>query len=104
MQNLGVPREFIAARSSASVTCQTRFVIRSPINGVVLERNIDDGQGFKAGDVAFRLADHSLVWVMADVAEGDMDALRPGQNVRVTTRAHPGRTFNGTVSGGLSAL
>ena len=65
---------------------------------MVLERNIVDGQGFKAGDVAFRLADHSVIWVMADVPEGDMDALRPGQNVRVTTRAHPGRTFNGKLA------
>ena len=31
-------------------------------------------------------------------AEGDIDALRPGQKVKVTTRAHPGRTFNGTVT------
>ena len=74
------------------------FEYRSPIDGEVLERNIVDGQGFKAGDVLFRLADHSLVWMMADVAEGDIDALRPGQKVTVTTRAHPGRTFKGTVT------
>ena len=74
------------------------FEYRSPIDGDVLERNWSDGQGFKAGDVVFRIADHSVVWMMADVAEGDIDALRPGQQVKVTTRAHPGRMFNGTVT------
>ena len=97
LENLGVPADFIDEVKRERHVPDT-FVIRAPINGVVLERNIVDGQGFKAGDVAFRLADHSLIWVMADVPEGDMDALRPGQNVRVTTRAHPGRTFNGKLA------
>jgi Cu(I)/Ag(I) efflux system membrane fusion protein len=48
--------------------------------------------------VLFRIADHSVVWVMADVAEGDIGALKPGQSVRVTTRAHPGRVFTGKVA------
>ena len=65
---------------------------------MVLERNAVNGQGFKAGDVLFRIADHSVVWVMADVAEGDIGALKAGQSVQVTTRAHPGRVFDGTVS------
>jgi Cu(I)/Ag(I) efflux system membrane fusion protein len=46
----------------------------------------------------FRIADHSLVWVMADVAEGDIGALKPDQPVKVTTRAHPGRVFTGKVA------
>ena len=52
----------------------------------------------KPGDVLFRIADHSVVWVMADVAEGDLGALKPGQSVKVTTRAHPGRVFTGKVA------
>ena len=51
---------------------------RSPIDGEVIERNWSDGQGFKAGDVAFKIADHSIVWMMADVAEGDIAAVRAG--------------------------
>jgi Cu(I)/Ag(I) efflux system membrane fusion protein len=63
-----------------------------------LERNAVDGQAFKAGDVLFRIADHSVVWMMADVAEGDIDALKVGQPVQVTTRAWPGRVFKGNVA------
>ena len=46
----------------------------------------------------FRIADHSVVWMMANVAEGDIDAVKPGESVKVTTRAHPGRTFMGKVT------
>ncbi len=76
------------------------FILRSPISGDVLERNWSDGQGFKAGDVGFRIADHSVVWMMADVAESDIAAVKPGERVEVTTRAYPGRTFKGRGDGG----
>jgi Cu(I)/Ag(I) efflux system membrane fusion protein len=47
--------------------------------------------------VLFRLADHSNVWVMTDVAEGDVGAVRPGQPVMLHTKSHPGRVFRGNV-------
>ena len=95
--NLGVPDEFMAQVQRERSVPDT-ITIRAPRDGVILERNFVDGQGFKAGDVAFRVADHTLVWVLADVAEGDIDAVRPGQSVSVTTRARPGHTFTGTVA------
>jgi Cu(I)/Ag(I) efflux system membrane fusion protein len=95
--NFGVPEEFIEqVERDRKVPDTISWPV--PRDGVVLERNAVDGQGFKAGDVLFRIADHSVVWVMADVAEGDIGALQPGQPAKVTTRAHPGRVFTGTVS------
>ncbi len=95
--NFGVPEEFIEQiKRERKVPYTISWV--APRDGVVLERNAVDGQGFKAGDVLFRIADHSVVWVMADVAEGDIGALKPGQSVTVTTRAHPGRVFSGKVA------
>jgi Cu(I)/Ag(I) efflux system membrane fusion protein len=70
----------------------------APQNGIVLERKAVDGQAFKAGDVLFRIADHSVVWVMADVPEGDVAAVKPGQAVTVRVRAYPGRIFSGKVT------
>ncbi len=95
--NFGVPEEFID-RVIRDRKVPDTISWPAPRDGVVLERNAVDGQGFKAGDVLFRIADHSVVWVMADVAEGDLGALEPGQLVKVTTRAHPGRVFAGKVS------
>lgn len=97
LQNLGVPQEFMDEVKRDRKVPDT-FTYRSPIDGYVLERNWSDGQGFKAGDVGFRIADVSTVWMMADVAESDIDGVRPGQSVRVSTRARPGRIFQGKVT------
>lgn len=97
LQNLGVPQEFMDEVKRDRKVPDT-FTYRSPIDGYVLERNWSEGQGFKAGDVGFRIADVSTVWMMADVAESDIDGVRPGQSVRVSTRARPGRTFQGKVT------
>ncbi len=97
LQNLGVTQEFIDQVKHDRRVPDT-FILRSPISGDVLERNWSDGQGFKAGDVGFRIADHSVVWMMADVAESDIAAVKPGERVEVTTRAYPGRTFKGRVT------
>lgn len=95
--NLGVSEDIIEQIKRDRKVPDT-ITLRAPRDGVVLERNVVDGQAFKAGDVLFRIADHSTVWMMADVAEGDMSAIRPGQSVKVTTRANPGRVFEGTAS------
>lgn len=97
LRNMGVPDEFIEQIKRERRVPDT-LTVRAPMDGVVLERNIVEGQAFKAGDVAFKIADHSMVWVNADVPEGDLTAIRIGQKVSVTTRAHPGRTFTGEVA------
>lgn len=95
--NMGAPPEFIAQIERERRVPDT-ITVRAPRDGVILERNIVEGQGFKAGDVAFRIADHTLVWVLADIAESDLDAVKPGQMVTLTTRARPGRVFSGSVA------
>ena len=70
----------------------------APQDGIVLERKVVEGQAFKSGDVLFRIADHSVVWVMADIAEGDIGAVKPGQAVTLRMRAYPGRMFKGKVA------
>jgi Cu(I)/Ag(I) efflux system membrane fusion protein len=97
LQNLGAPQEFMDQVKRERRVPDT-FVYRSPIDGEIVERNWSDGQSFKAGDVGFRIADHSVVWMMASVAEGDIDAVHAGESVKVRTRARPGRTFTGKVT------
>ena len=97
LRNMGVPDAFIEQIKREHRVPDT-FTVTAPMDGVVLERNIVEGQAFKAGDVAFKIADHSVVWVNADVPEGDLAALHRGQKVSVTTRAHPGRSFVGEVA------
>ena len=70
----------------------------APRDGIVLERNVFEGMRAMPGDTLFRIADHSVIWAMVDVAERDMAAVREGQPVVVRVRGYPERTFPGTVA------
>ena len=69
----------------------------SPRDGVVLERMAVSGMMAEAGDILFRIADVSKVWVIADVPEYELGSVRKGAVVSVIVRNLPGRTFKGTV-------
>lgn len=97
LRNLGVPEDFIETIKRER-RVPDKLTVRSPVDGVIIERNLVQGQAFKAGEVAFRIADHSVMWVNADVPEGDMAAINTGQQVTLTTNAYPGRTFAGAVA------
>lgn len=97
LRNFGVPEAFIDKVKRDRRVPDT-VVITAPFDGIVLERTVVDGQAFKPGDVLFRVADHSIVWVLADVPESEVGTVQPGQSVIVRTRAHPGREFKGKVA------
>ncbi len=75
--------------------------IKSPINGVVLERAVDVGQTVAASmstPTLFILAkDLSQMKVMADVDEADIGQVKAGQNVEFTVDAYLEDTFKGIV-------
>ena len=89
-----------AAVQSAEVDVE-RSRIRSPIDGVVIDRAVDPGQTVQASFAAprlFRLA-HDLreMQITANVSEADIGGVLPGQEVEFTVDAFPGRTFRGRV-------
>lgn len=97
LRNLGIFEDFINQVKRERRVPDTLAMI-APFDGIVLERMVIDGQAFKPGDVLFRVADHSVVWVLADIAESDIGTVQPGQSAIVRTRTHPGRDFKGKVA------
>ena len=57
----------------------------------------DRGDRAQPGDVLFRIADHTLVWAVIDIAERDLGALAVGQPATVKARGFPGREFIGKI-------
>jgi len=76
-------------------------VIHSPIDGVVISRNVDVGQTVAASLSAptlFTIAeDLRKMQVDTYVAEADVGKLKPGMAASFTVDAFPGRRFNGKV-------
>jgi Cu(I)/Ag(I) efflux system membrane fusion protein len=97
LENMDVPKEFIDDIARTRQVPNT-IVWRAPRNGIVLDRMAVEGMRAQAGEVLFRIADHSLVWAIAEVPEAELGALKQGQAVIVRARAHPGREFHGTIA------
>jgi Cu(I)/Ag(I) efflux system membrane fusion protein len=77
---------------------KARLVIRSPLSGQVIEKNVVQGASVEAGAVLFKIADLSTVWIEADVYERDLPFIQPGQEIEAQVDALPGTTFSGEVS------
>jgi membrane fusion protein, copper/silver efflux system len=74
------------------------FTWTAPRDGIVLERNVVPGMRVLPGEVLFRIADHTAVWALVDVAERDLGAVAAGQSVIVRARSYPDKTFTGKVA------
>ncbi len=70
----------------------------SPVDGVLMSKNIVVGARVMPGDELYRLADVSNVWVIADVPEQDVGRVAIGNPVSISVRAYPGETFLGKVA------
>ena len=97
LMNLDVPESAIAALDR-SRTVPTSIEWSAPRDGIVVERNAIDGMRAQPGDVLFKVADISVVWALADVAERDLGAIAVGQPVTVKARSFSGREFTGTIN------
>ena len=100
-------RGAVAAVSQAAATVQqaqvdlTHTIIRAPIDGVVVARNVDVGQTVAASlqaPVLFVIAnDLSRMQVNASIDEADIGRVRAGQDVTFHVDAYPNDTFTGRV-------
>jgi HlyD family secretion protein len=86
-----------AAYSAAKEVLQQSNV-RAPRDGMVYLLPVRPGQFVGAGELLVQVADLSKVQLRAFVDEPDVGRLQPGQSVKVTWDALPGRVWNGTVT------
>lgn len=97
LMNLDVPDAAITAMEK-SRTVPIAVEWTSPRDGIVLERNAIEGARAQPGEVLFRIADHTQLWAIIDVAERDMGMLALGQKATVKARGFPGREFTGKIN------
>jgi membrane fusion protein, copper/silver efflux system len=76
------PSQMDEIRRTRTLTTTVRLA--SPVDGVVLARNVATGQRFDAGAELFQIADLHRVWVLADVPVADGDRITPGTAAMIT--------------------
>lgn len=98
--SLAMQKQASAAYESAKVNLENT-TIRSPIDGIVIARNVDVGQTVAASfssPTLFLIAnDLSKMQVEANVDEADIGKIKEGQKVTFIVDAYPEETFYGKV-------
>ena len=93
----GVPEEEIR-RVERTEAVERTVTFRSAYSGVVVEKGVTAGQRLMPGDVAYRIADLSRVWLEGEVFEQDLPAVRLGLTVRAEFAALPGDVRSGRIT------
>ena len=97
LQYWAVPRDEIERVEQTGEVRRT-VTLRSPYRGVVVEKPILAGQRIMPGDVAYKIADLSRVWLEGEVFERDLHAVRLGLPVTAEFTALPGVVREGRVT------
>jgi Cu(I)/Ag(I) efflux system membrane fusion protein len=71
------------------------LTLYSPFTGHVLAKTVNKGQFVEAGTALFRIADLSVVWLIADIYEYELPAIRLGQAATIQMAYYPGERFTG---------
>lgn len=97
-----------AQYAGAGHNVNSHYILKSPLAGVMVEKNINPGQEIRpdmmlanAAPIIFPLfvvADPSTLWLQVDVAESDLLGLQEGLGLRVYSQAFPSNVFTGTIT------
>ena len=99
-QEVSRSREVLRIYGGATKTDQPYFVVKAPISGYIVDKNVNAGQELRPdnAEAMFVISNLKKVWILANVYETDIAAIKPGQAVDVKTLSYPDRTFAGTIS------
>jgi len=71
--------------------------LKSPIEGVIVDRKASVGELVNKEKEIFTISDPTDLWVIAEIKERDIGAVKVGQDASFTVLAYPAETFHGKV-------
>jgi Cu(I)/Ag(I) efflux system membrane fusion protein len=74
------------------------LTLRSPFDGLVEDVPVQQGRRVMPGDHLVKVVDLSVVWVWAEFYEDELQQLKRGEKVIVTSPAYPGESFRGEIA------
>lgn len=91
------------SKSAQAVVQETQIPLhdtelKSPLNGVVLEKSIEKGTLVSSGDKAFVIADTSSVKAVFGVADVALAEMKLGTKLSVESESMPGKEFQGQIT------
>lgn len=91
--------EVLKLYGGASAGSQPVFTVKSPVSGYIVERNVNANTQIRSdnGNSLFTVSSLSDVWVMINIYESDIQAVKVGQEVNIVTLAYPDKVFKGII-------
>ena len=78
-------------------TVEDTVPVRSPIDGVVVEKHVREGDYLETGQSLFRVVDLTELWLELEAYASDYPWLAEGQEVVFTVGSLPGESFSGRI-------
>ncbi len=80
--------------------------ITAPVSGVITDQQVTTASGVQglSGPNPFTISDLSYVWIICDVYENDLDAVRVGDSADIRLNAYPNQVLKGRVDNILPVL
>ena len=88
------------ARLDATREAARTVTVHAPVSGFIVSKMGDSLEGMRLtpGMTVMKLADHSRLWVEAELYEDDIRRVRRGARVSVRARSFPGRAWSGRIT------
>ena len=74
------------------------LTLYAPFDGIVLKKNISEGEKIMAGKTLLQIADLKKLWLKADIYENELPIISVGSKADITFSYFPGEISKGTVS------
>ena len=96
LRYLGLPADELRRLERGGAPARL-VTVDSPFDGVIVEKMALAGARFMPGELLYRIADNSSMWLIAEIFEQDLANVRVGQIADIVVQAYPDRTFAGRV-------
>jgi len=73
-------------------------VIYAPLNGVVIRKNVEEGETVGAGTAVFTIGDLENPWIKVYVKEDKLGLVKLGQKAEIRVDTYPMKYYEGTVT------
>lgn len=94
---LGASEQEIASLDKTGVAA-SHLILRAPISGMIVKRNMDPGAFLNLGDSFMSIVNTSKLWFLGNIYEDDYSKVKIGQSLQMESAALPGKQFAGKIS------
>ena len=97
IHSIGLTDDDVISTKSLNDHTAGTLSIKSPINGIIVERNVVLGQLIETNSNAFKVVNTSSVWIDGQVFEKDLNKINQKTAAKFVSSAYPDEEFSGKV-------